>query len=465
MTALFKAFFVVVVLSAGLGARAADLPDFTALAKSQGAAVVNIRAIRHGSPVARLGERDHNEDSLPEFLRRLLPDHPEAPVPDDDHSVGSGFIIDADGYILTNAHVVDRATRVEVRLVDKRTFVAHVLGADPRSDIALIKIEASGLPVVRLGRADALEVGAWVVAIGSPFGFENSVTAGIVSARGRMFPQESYVPFIQTDVAINPGNSGGPLFNLAGEVIGVNSQIYSRNGGFMGVSFAIPIDIAMQIQGQLRAYGEVRRGRIGVAIQALTPPLAAAFGLDTPRGALVGMVEPDSPAQAAGVRTGDVVLRFGDMVVHGADDLPRIVGAVAPGRVQQMQVLRAGVLQELTVTVGQWAPVRQPVRHVAPVGPVPPRLGLELREPSGARRKALGVTWGLEVLAATGPAERARVAAGDVVLASVRAGRQVPMRSLLDLDAAIAGLAGGEALILLVQRGPALSFVAIESAQ
>ncbi|MCB1959589.1 MAG: trypsin-like peptidase domain-containing protein [Rhodocyclaceae bacterium] len=450
---------VCVALVASAGVHGAGLPDFTVLAKSQGASVVNIRALRD----APQGHGDAGEGGeTPDFLKRLLPDSSPHAL-DDDPSVGSGFVIDADGYILTNAHVVDRASSVEVRLIDKRTFIARVLGADARSDVALIKIDAADLPVVRLGRAEALEVGEWVVAIGSPFGFENSVTAGIVSARGRVFPQDSYVPFIQTDVAINPGNSGGPLFNLAGEVVGVNSQIYSRNGGFMGVSFAIPIDLAMQIQRQLRAYGEVRRGRIGVGIQELTPPLAAAFGLARSEGALVGMVEPDSPAHAAGVHTGDVVLRFGDMAVHSADDLPRIVGAVAPGSRAPMTVMREGRLLDLTVTVGQWAVTRSAPVFRPPANPTP-RLGLELTVPSGAQRQSLGVPWGLEVQAASGPASRAKVQVGDVLVASVRDGRQLAMRSLADIDAAIAALPPGEALIVLVQRGPSRSFVAIETA-
>lgn len=441
-------------------AQAAELPDFSVLARTQGVSVVNINATRN-TDVPNGNDAALDNQELPDFLQRLIPDHPMPAPPGDDHAVGSGFIISADGHILTNAHVVDNATSIEVRLQDKRTFFARLVGADPRSDVALIKIDASDLQAVRLGEVESLEVGDWVIAIGSPFGFENSVTAGIVSAQGRVFPRESFVPFIQTDVAINPGNSGGPLFNLDGEVIGVNSQIYSRTGGFMGVSFAIPIDIAMDIQAQLRAHGEVRRGRIGVSIQELTPQLAHAFGLEQAEGALVGTVEPDSPAHRAEMRTGDVVLRFDARAVRSADDLPRIVGAVEPGREVDMTIWREGAQQQRRITVGQWASERR--RHVGqPLAvPAPPRLGLELTEPNGAQLRSLGARWGLEVVAAVGQAERAQVLVGDLLIAAVRNGQQSPLRSLADFDAALGAISPGESLSLLLQRGPGRTFVTL----
>ena len=453
----------VIVLCVSGAAWSIDLPDFSVLARTQGVSVVNINATRN--LYADGPENVLSNPDLPEFLQRLLPEHPLPEPPQDDRAVGSGFIISADGYILTNAHVVDDAASIEVRLHDKRTFLARLVGADSRSDVALIKIEADELQPVRFGEVENIEVGDWVIAIGSPFGFENSVTAGIVSAQGRVFPQESYVPFIQTDVAINPGNSGGPLFNLDGEVIGVNSQIYSRTGGFMGVSFAIPIDIAMDIQAQLRAQGEVRRGRIGVSIQAVTPQLAHAFGLQQAEGALVGTVEPGSPAHRAGMRTGDVVLRFDTRAVRSADDLPRIVGAVEPGREVDMTFWRDGVEEESRITVGQWASERRRSRGQRVSVPVPPRFGLELVEPTGAQLRSLGARWGLEVIASVGPAGRAQIVEGDLLVAVISQGKQAPLRSIADFDRTLSALAPGESLSLLLQRGPARTFVTLSPTQ
>ena len=293
-------------------AQTRGLPDFTELAERQGPAVVNISTTQ----VTRSNQTtpfpfDENDPAF-EFFKRFIPRNPGGATPREfeNKSLGSGFVISGDGYILTNAHVVDGADEVTVRLTDKREFKAKIIGADKRTDIALLKIEASGLPVVKLGEPAQLKVGEWVVAIGSPFGFDNSVTAGIVSAKGRSLPQENYVPFIQTDVAINPGNSGGPLFNMRGEVVGINSQIYSRSGGYMGVSFAIPIDVAMDIQNQLRASGKVSRGRLGVVIQEVSKELADSLALGKPMGAVVNAVEKGGPADKAGLEPGDVILKF-----------------------------------------------------------------------------------------------------------------------------------------------------------
>lgn len=445
--------------------RADVLPDFRALVREHGPSVVNI-SISQAASEARMAHPESGENPhVPEFLRRLLPDAPEVEPEEPEQSQGSGFFISDDGYILTNAHVVANAQTIQVRLLDRRVYSASLIGSDKRADIALLKIDGSGLPSVRMGRPDGLAVGEWVVAIGSPFGFENSVTAGIVSAKGRVFPEDSFVPFIQTDVAINPGNSGGPLFNLAGEVVGINSQIYSRTGGFMGVSFAIPIDVAMDIQSQLRRSGKVARGRIGVGIQEVTPALASAFGLPSLDGALVGMVEPDSPALHAGVMVGDVIAGFGDTPVRRSDDLPRIVARVAPGREVPMEVIRDGVRQHLTVTLGHWpnAESSPPQRYVPPKLNDLARRGLSLSEPSGARLKTLGAQWGLEVRKAEGPAARARLREGDLLVASVSAGKQTPLRKLEDLDAALARLGPQEALTILLQRGAGRSFMAIEA--
>ncbi len=442
------------------------LPDFRTLVREHGPSVVNISIAQAESSAKTAHPESGENPHVPDFLRRLLPEAPEVEPEAIEQSQGSGFFISEDGYILTNAHVVANAQTIQVRLLDRRVYAATLVGSDKRADIALLKIDGSGLPAVRFGRPDVLAVGEWVVAIGSPFGFENSVTAGIVSAKGRVFPEESFVPFIQTDVAINPGNSGGPLFNLAGEVVGINSQIYSRTGGFMGVSFAIPIDVAMDIQSQLRSSGKVARGRIGVGIQEVTPALASAFGLSTLDGALVGMVEPDSPAMRAGVVVGDVIARFGDTPVRRSDDLPRIVARLAPGREVAMEVIRDGALRSLSVTLGHWpsADNSTPLqRSVPPKMSELVRRGLVLIEPNGARLKTLGAQWGLEVRKVEGPAARARLREGDLLVASVVAGKQNPLKKLEDLDAALAQLGPQEALALLLQRGAGRSFVVIEA--
>jgi serine protease Do len=333
-------------------AASAQLPDFTDLVERQGPAVVNISTTQSArNPLLPQVPNLREDDPFYEFFRRFIPN--PGPREFQSQSLGSGFIVSADGYIMTNAHVVDAADEITVRLTDKREYKAKVIGADRRTDLALIKIEASGLPVVRFGDPNKLKVGEWVVAIGSPFGFENSVTAGIVSAKGRSLPQENYVPFIQTDVAVNPGNSGGPLFNLRGEVVGINSQIYSRTGGFMGLSFAIPIDVANQIAQQLRTAGKVTRGRIGVVIQALTKELVESFGLTRMQGALVNSVEKGGPAEKAGIEAGDVILQFDGKPVISSEDLPRLVGAVRPGNRVTVQIWRNKQPRDVQIVVGE----------------------------------------------------------------------------------------------------------------
>jgi len=331
-------------------ATAAQLPDFTDLVERQGPTVVNISTTQAGR--AAVGVPNVPEDDpFYEFFRRFIPN--PGPREFQSQSLGSGFIISGDGYVLTNAHVVDAAEEITVKLNDKREFKAKVIGADRRTDIALLKIEASGLHAVRFGDPGRLRVGEWVVAIGSPFGFENTVTAGIVSAKGRTLPQENFVPFIQTDVAVNPGNSGGPLFNMRGEVVGINSQIYSRTGGFMGLSFAIPIDVANDIVQQLRTTGKVTRGRIGVVIQPITKELAESFGLPKPAGALVNSVEKGGPAEKAGIESGDVILRFDGKPVNSSEDLPRIVGATRPGSKVAVQLWRNKATRDVQVVVAE----------------------------------------------------------------------------------------------------------------
>jgi len=330
-------------------ALAAEVVDVADLVEKQGPAVVNISTTKLTKRGANGMPFEMPDDpNMQEFFRRFFPGMPGGPGgrgPAQDiptHGEGSGFIVGSDGTILTNAHVVSGADEVIVKLTDKRSFTAKVVGTDPRTDVAVLKITASNLPTVKLGDPDKLRVGEAVAAIGSPFGFENSVTAGIVSAKGRSLPSESYVPYIQTDVAINPGNSGGPLFNLKGEVVGINSQIYSRSGGYQGVSFAIPIDVAMEVAGQLKAGGKVSRGWLGVMIQEVTSDLAESFGLDRPRGALVSQVQDDSPAEKAGVQTADVILKFDGKLVENSGDLPRMVGAVKPGSKIPLEIWRKG---------------------------------------------------------------------------------------------------------------------------
>src|SRR5919201_3522238 len=338
----------------------AQLPDFTRLVEEQGNAVVNIsttQAVRRSAALPQMPGIEDEE--VLEFFRRFIPRQPgpgqgPAPTPrPESRSLGSGFIITQDGYVLTNAHVVEGADEITVKFTDKREFKAKVIGADKRTDIALIKIDATGLPAVRFGDPTKLKVGEWVVAIGSPFGFENTVTAGIVSAKGRSLPQETFVPFIQTDVAINPGNSGGPLFNMRGEVVGINSQIYSRTGGFRGLSFAIPADVALDVQKQLKEKGRVARGRIGVVIQEVTRDLASSFGLDRARGALVNQVEKGSPAEKAGIETTDIITAFDGKPVESSSDLPRIVGSTRPNTNSTLEVWRKGAKRNLHVTVGE----------------------------------------------------------------------------------------------------------------
>jgi serine protease Do len=447
------------------------LPDFTQLAEQQGRAVVNISTTqaRKAAPRApfQIPELDES-DPMFDFFRKFIPRIPESPGPDpDNQSLGSGFIISADGYILTNAHVVEEAEEIKVRLADKREFDAVVIGADARSDVALIRIEAEALPHVVLGDPEALKVGEWVLAIGSPFGFEQSVTAGIVSAKGRSLPDENFVPFIQTDVAINPGNSGGPLFNLRGEVIGINSQIYSRTGGFMGLSFAIPIDVAMDVQQQLRTKGRVERGRIGVSIQEVTRDLADSFGLPRAAGALVSAVEPDSPAAQAGIAQGDVIVRFNARGVENSADLPRIVAAAQPGTEVAVDIYRGGAPRTLSVVLGEWQdPEAEPEASAAEGGGAASNpLGLELALATVAQRRERGIARGLVVQRSDGAAARAEIQPGDVVLSMVVGGKQVTLDTLEDFDRMAAELKPGQQVTLLIQRADTASYVSLRAAR
>lgn len=334
----------------------ASLPDFKELVKESSPAVVNIATLKKKKRgLSAFGFKGPDGQDIPEILKPFLPSPDESKSPDEitrPESLGSGFIISEDGYILTNYHVVKGADKIIVRLNDRREMEAKVIGSDKRSDIALLKIEATDLPTVKIGDSEKLEAGEWVLAIGSPFGFDHSVTAGIVSATGRALRSETYVPFIQTDVAINPGNSGGPLFNLAGEVVGINSQIYTRNGGFMGLSFAIPIDIAMNVVSQLRENGFVSRGWLGVIIQEVSKDLAESFGLEKAEGALVAKVLPNSPAAKGGIKVGDIILKFEGSAINLSADLPHKVGVVPPGNTAQLEIVRSGEQMNLSLVIG-----------------------------------------------------------------------------------------------------------------
>jgi serine protease Do len=446
------------------------LPDFTRLVDDQGNAVVNISTTQAPRRTGALPQVPGIEDEeIQEFFRRFIPrQQPGQPGPGpgrpESRSLGSGFIISSDGYILTNAHVVDGADEINVKFTDKRDFKAKVIGADRRTDVALIKIEGSNLPTVKFGDPTKLKVGEWVVAIGSPFGFENTVTAGIVSAKGRSLPQENFVPFIQTDVAINPGNSGGPLFNMRGEVIGINSQIYSRTGGFMGLSFAIPIDVALDIQKQLRDKGRVARGRIGVVIQEVTRDLATSFGLDRPRGALVNSVEKGSPADKAGVEATDIILAFDGKTVESSSDLPRIVGSTRPGAQSNVEVWRKGARRNLTLTVGELQEERIAAAdkpRAKPQAEAPAnRLGIVVGEVPAEQKKAQGLGHGVLVLEVR-PDAKAEVRKGDVLLMMVHKGQQTELRSVEQFNRLLAGLDKSAVITLQVRRGESTAFVTI----
>ena len=439
------------------------LPDFTPLVESNAPAVVNISTTqmvkRPAGPGAEIPEAPEGNGPFNDFLRRYFGEDELPPEFFDNKSLGSGFLVSADGYILTCAHVVENATEILVRLTDRREFTAKVIGADRRSDVALLKIDATGLPQVRIGDPEKVRVGEWVLAIGSPFGFESSATAGIVSAKGRSLPRENYVPFIQTDVAINPGNSGGPLFNLKGEVIGINSQIYSRTGGFMGLSFAVPIDIAMQVSKQLKASGHVKRGWIGVTIQDVTRELAESFGMKRPSGALIADVLPDGPAAKSDLRVGDVVVEYEGHRIDLSADLPPLVGQTAPGTRARLGIIRNGQTQTASVTIAELPEEIADTRPALPSGPERPGvLGMQLKDLTPAQRKQLGVSQGVLVeRVVEGPALKAGVRPGDVI-------QQVqgrPMRSAAELRDLAPQLPRNKPVPVLVRRGAAALFLAL----
>ncbi|EFK96293.1 Peptidase S1C, Do [sediment metagenome] len=480
-----KAFLVGAALALGVATQAAAqpqpaLPNFADLVEKHGPAVVNIRteARAQRTQIPGLSE----DDPMFEFFRRFMPpdqrpqprgrgdrdekgDRGERRGPLRPFGLGSGFVISADGYIVTNAHVIENAEVIHVRFTDKREMKAKVIGADKRSDVALVKVEAANLPFLKLGDSNATRVGEWVLAIGSPFGFANSVTAGILSAKSRDLPADSgasdAVPFLQTDVAVNPGNSGGPLFNLKGEVIGINSQIFSRTGSYAGISFAIPIDYAANVIEQLKTSGKVTRGRIGVAISNVTRDLADSLGLPRTDGAAVGSVEEDSPAARAGVEVGDVILKIDGRTVESSADLSRTIRAVRPGQKVTVSVWRAGKMRDITILVGEFKD-DESVR-TAQGGKKetakPGKLGLAVTEVGADRRKALKVAGGVEVEAVDGASLAAGIEPGDVILRV----NNVDIKDLKTYNEAVAKLDPKRPVALLVRDENGTRFVTLRA--
>ncbi|MGE3480652.1 MAG: DegQ family serine endoprotease [Gammaproteobacteria bacterium] len=459
--------------AASAGAAIKDLPDFTELVEQSSPAVVNISTT---TKVKQEQFRNPHGESMPEqqppfddFLRRFFGDRGGdggggggGGEEFDEKSLGSGFIISADGYVLTNNHVIRDADEIVVRLSDRREFVAEVVGSDKNSDVALLKIDADKLPVVKIGSSSDLKVGSWVLAIGSPFGFEHSVTAGIVSAKGRSLPNENYVPFIQTDVAINPGNSGGPLFNLDGEVVGVNSQIFSRTGGFMGLSFAIPIDIAMSVVDQLRSEGHVTRGWLGILIQDVDRALAESFGMSKPIGALVARVLPDSPAQKAGVMVGDVIVEFDGKEVESSGALPPMVGVSKIGAKLPLKVIRNGKPLTLKVMISE-LPEEEELDLATASGDGDStrikRLAITVADLTPDQKQELDGKNGVLVDATeSGPASKAGIRRGDIILQF----NNVEVGSVEQLKKLVADLPAGKAVPILVQRRGSPIFLALK---
>jgi serine protease Do len=444
-------------------AQTRTLPDFTDLVEQVGPSVVNIRTLEKVS--SRATANNSMDEEMQEFFRRFgvpIPNTPrqtprqQKPQQDPDEEtprgVGSGFILSSDGFIMTNAHVVEGADEVMVTLTDKREFKAKIIGYDKRSDVALVKIDASGLPAVKVGDVNRLKVGEWVMAIGSPFGLENTVTAGIVSAKQR--DTGDYLSFIQTDVAINPGNSGGPLINMRGEVVGINSQIYSRSGGFMGISFAIPIDEAARVGDQLRASGRVSRGRIGVQIEQVSKDVAESVGLGKAQGAFVRGVEAGAPAEKAGVEAGDIITKFDGKAIDKSSDLPRLVGNTKPGTKSSLTVFRRGAYKDLSVVIAEIEddkPAKKPTakEEKPKASSAGQLLGLAVSELSDAQKKELKLKGGVKVDSATDGAARAGVREGDVIVAIAN----VEVNTVKDFEAAVAKMDKSKPVNLLFRRG------------
>ena len=442
---------------------AVSLPDFTVLAEQQGSAVVNISSIKNAVNKGNQ-QLSPQEEHMQEFFNRFGIPMPPGMGPNNQQqkqmsATGSGFILESDGYIITNAHVVGEADSIIVKLADKREFQAKLLGIDKRTDVALLKIEAKDLPAVKIGNPKNIKVGEWVAAIGSPFGLENTMTVGVISAKGRALPQqENYVPFIQTDVAINPGNSGGPLFNTNGEVIGINSQIYSRTGGYMGLSFAIPIDVAMDVADQLKNNGRVVRGWLGIAIQEVTDELTEALGLKNKRGALVAAVNKGTPAGKAGVEAGDVILKFNNKAIETSSDLPKYVRITKPNNVVPVQIWRNGKTKTLRVKIGEMPDDRMQASNKKTIKESANRIGLVLKEATTKDKKMLDGRNGLVVAKASGPAVSSQIRDGDIILAL----NNTPVTSVRAFNREINKTPKGKTIALLIYRNGDTLFVPVK---
>jgi serine protease Do len=475
MNSIYKSsrYFIFMLWAAAIFSQAAfarDLPNFVPLVEKNSAAVVNISTTSkrpvHGSEDFNIPENSPFHDFLKKFFGDQMPNQGDGKGgPYEEYSsLGSGFIISSDGYIITNNHVIKDADQIIVRMNDRREFVAKVLGSDDRSDIAVLRIDAKDLPTVELGESKNLKVGEWVLAIGSPFGFDYSVTSGIISAIGRSLPNENYVPFIQTDAAINPGNSGGPLFDMDGKVIGVNSQIYSRTGGFMGLSFAVPIDVVKNVYHQLRESGHVSRGWLGVLIQDVTRELAESFGMKQPRGALVAKVLPDSPADKAGFKVGDIITSFNDKDVTYSSDLPPMVGNTPVGSKVPVKVLRQGQRKTLEVTIAELPEQAQMAGgqgNGQPGTVAGNALNIVVENPTADQRSQLGLEQGQGVLVthiSEGPASKAGIRQGDVILLM----NNEKVTDVKKFDEIMDGLPKGKSIPVLIQRRGNPIFLALK---
>jgi serine protease Do len=468
--------FVAIAPLQSVMAQARALPDFTDLVEQVGPSVVNIRTME--KVAVRSAQGGPGDEDMLEFFRRFglpTPNMPGNPrqVPrqnrpqqeeEQPRGVGSGFILTADGFIMTNAHVVDGADEVLVTLTDKREFKAKIIGADKRSDVAVVKIEATGLPAVKVGDVSRLKVGEWVMAIGSPFGLESTVTAGIVSAKQR--DTGDLLPLIQTDVAINPGNSGGPLINMRGEVVGINSQIYSRSGGYMGISFSIPMDEAVRVSEQLRSTGRVSRGRIGVQIEQVNKDVAESIGLVKGAGALVRGVEPGSPAEKAGIEAGDIITRFEGKMIEKSSELPRMIGGTKPGSKSTITVFRRGAVKDLSITIAEFEADKAPVKTSSKEEKSKPStaghaVGLAVSELTEAQKKELKVKGGVRVDSVVDAAARAGLREGDVILALAN----TDVSSVKEFEAALAKHDKSKALTVLIRRGELAQYLIIKPAR
>jgi serine protease Do len=451
------------------GLFAKDLPDFTELAEKQSPIVVNISSIQKNRANAMQGSPE--DEQMQEFFKRFgIPVPPgmppqngrgQQPTPEKQvYATGSGFIVASDGYILTNAHVVKDADEVMVKLNDKREFKAKVIGIDLRTDVAVLKVNANNLPKVSIGNPDTIKVGEWVAAIGAPFGLENTMTVGIVSAKGRALPQENFVPFIQTDVAINPGNSGGPLFNLKGEVIGINSQIYSRTGGYMGLSFAIPINVAIDVMNQLKTNGKVIRGWLGIAIQEVTKELSESFGMKNTNGALVAGIEKGAPAEKGGLLPGDVITKFDGKLIESSSDLPKAVGNTKPGKTVVAEVFRKGGIKTLNLTVGEMPTDQAEIiaSNKQPEKAEMNRMGLVLKEAPPQQRKKMNGKKGLLVVDAQGSAASAGIRRGDIILAL----NNSEVESVEAFAKEVASIPNGKTVAVLVLRNDETLYVPVK---